>query len=117
MANYPNLPRANGAIPVALAGNSSITQTTVAVPANTDTVLVAANANRSFLLFTILTTGQTAYVAFDQAAVLTQGMPFGSTGSPLGSSYGWGSNPPSNALHIICASAITVIVWEGSFNP
>jgi hypothetical protein len=116
MANYPDLPRSNGAIPVAMAGNSSIVQTTVLVPANTDTVLVATNTNRSSLLFSILTTGVTAYVAFDQAAVLTEGMPFGSTGAPLGTSYGWADNPPSNALHIICASTITVVVWEGSFN-
>jgi hypothetical protein len=121
MATYPNLPEADGSIPVTVmnpgaAGSAStnmtLTQTTVSVP---DTVMVAANSRRCYLAFLVVAAGAVCNVAFDTPAVEGVGMPFGS-GSALGAGWTWDGDAPTNAIHIISTEATTIVVWEGVSN-
>lgn len=93
-----------------------IRQTVVSVPANTDTLLVAANPMRKYLAIVNIGTGAGTW-GFDQAAVVNSGYPLtaAAAAGAQGGGLVWEAGVvPLNAIHLISAAGTTVAVLEGS---
>jgi hypothetical protein len=99
----------------AASSTQSITQTTVAVSANTDTVVSAASTTLRSLGIFVQTSGAPCNLAFGIAAASGVGLLLGS-GSTIGYGYTWGAAdpPPNNAVHAYCTTAATIVVWQGN---
>ncbi len=91
----------------------TITQTTLAVTATSQT-LIAANTARRYLSWMVVGT-QDVTVSPATPAVAAVGMMYNNGGAGLqGASQEWISNAPQNAFYAIAASTgSTMIVWEG----
>ena len=91
----------------------TITQTTLAVTASSQT-LIAANTNRRYLAWMIIGTADVTISPASPVVVAT-GLIYQAAGAgKQGASQEWISNAPQNAFYAIAAATgSTVVIWEG----
>ena len=104
-----------GAVSITNRTSVTVTQTVVALTANTDATLLAANPNRKFLGLMNIGTGQ-ATLAFNGAATVNAGWilaPYNNGAVGAGGGLTWDAVVSQDAIHAISATATTIVILEG----
>ncbi len=101
-------------LPVVFHAGVTMTQTVVALAADIDAVIIAANPNRRYL--SLINLGDTMVtLGFGAVAVAGAGWPLppAPPSEVIGVGKTWETNPPLGAIHGIGPGNTTVVVLEG----